>query len=119
MAEAKSILQCSEYINSKNNRLLLQLISPESIPNHFQINYPFKSFEASTASVDIHVSVTTDGGDFQKGGGTGWYLLKANGEKDTWGSRATNQIVRFVRSKNPGATVESVFGVPGQTVNIY
>jgi N-acetylmuramoyl-L-alanine amidase len=72
----------------------------------------------NNSTADIYVSVTTDGGDFQKGGGTSWYLLKANGGKDTWGSRANNQIVRVTRSKNAGAAIESYLGVPGRIVYI-
>ncbi|KAI0118587.1 hypothetical protein F4776DRAFT_666018 [Hypoxylon sp. NC0597] len=74
---------------------------------------------ANNTSVDIYVSVTASGGDYGKGGSESWYTLKANGGSSTWGSRKENQVVSFTRSQNPGATVESVLGVPGKTVPIY
>lgn len=67
---------------------------------------------------DIQVSVTATGGDFAKGGNEGWYTLEGRGGRDTWGSRDSWQVVRFVRSQDPGATVESVLGVPNTTVTI-
>ena len=71
------------------------------------------------SSVDIYVSVGTRNGDWGKGGSEGWYLVKAHRDYATWGSRSENQVVHFVRSKSPGASVESVLGVVGSTVYIY
>ncbi|KIK70164.1 hypothetical protein GYMLUDRAFT_213303 [Collybiopsis luxurians FD-317 M1] len=72
----------------------------------------------NNSSGDIQVSVTATGGDFQKGGSETWYTIKA-GASDTWNYRDQWQIVRFTRSNNAGATVESVIGIPGKTANIY
>lgn len=73
----------------------------------------------NNSTADIYVSVTYDGGDFQKGGSEGWYTLKANGGKDTWNYRASNQIARVARSQTAGTGIESFLAVPGKTVNIY
>ena len=72
----------------------------------------------NNSSVDIHVSVTATGGDFKKGGAEEWFTLKARGGSDSWG-RSEKQVVRFVRSLTPGVLVETILGVPDQTVNIY
>ena len=62
----------------------------------------------------IHVSVTKvdDGGEER------FYSLSAYGGSDTWG-RSNLQTIRFIRSKTPGVLVETILGVPDQTVNIY
>jgi hypothetical protein len=73
----------------------------------------------NNTSEDIHVSVTAVGGDYGLGGDEKWYILKAGGGTDTWGSRSHWQVVRFTRSKTPGAVVESVLGIPDKLVNIY
>ena len=62
----------------------------------------------------IHVSVTTNG----DGGHDDWYIVNADGGSDTW-NRNKNQVVRFTRSLDPGAPVESVLGVPDGVVNIH
>lgn len=62
----------------------------------------------------IYVSVTTvDDGEQES-----FYALSANGGSDTW-SRSNWQTIRFIRSKTPGVLVETILGVPDQTVNIY
>ena len=68
---------------------------------------------------DIYVSVTQTGKDFGKGGSEDWYTLKADGGTDTWGSRNEWQAIRYTKSQDPGAKVETILGVPGKTVIIY
>lgn len=74
---------------------------------------------ANYTNETLSVSVTATGSDFGKGGSENWYSLSPKGGKDTWGSRDTYQLIRFVRSGNPGATAETVLGIPGETANIY
>ncbi|KAG4034373.1 hypothetical protein MFRU_003g03400 [Monilinia fructicola] len=73
----------------------------------------------NNSTADVYVSVTYDGEDFQKGGSEAWTTLKANGGKDTWNYRVSNQIARVARSQNAGTPVESYLVVPGKTVYIY
>ncbi|KAI9650114.1 hypothetical protein NHQ30_000127 [Ciborinia camelliae] len=72
----------------------------------------------NNSTADIYVSVTYDGNDFQKGGSESWYTVKANGGKDSWGYRDSNQIVRVARSQTPGTAVESYLAVPDKTLSI-
>jgi hypothetical protein len=65
-------------------------------------------------SVSLQLAMT-----LVKGGSEDWFTIKANGESDTWGSRNKMQVIRFTRSLTPGVLVETVLGVPGNTVNIY
>lgn len=68
----------------------------------------------NNSSGDIWVSVTAadDQGDEK------WQLLNADGGSSKW-RRNNWQMVKFVRSRTPGATVETVFGLVDTTVNIY
>lgn len=72
----------------------------------------------NNSSTDIFVSVTATGSDFGQGGSEDWFKLQANGGTSTWGDRNEKQVVRFTRSESPGALVETVLGVPDNTVNI-
>ncbi|BCR94928.1 uncharacterized protein AKAW2_11974A [Aspergillus luchuensis] len=73
----------------------------------------------NNSSTDIYVSVQASAEDASNGASDGWYTLKAHGGSDTWNNRAHWRVVFFTRSLTPGALVETVFGVPGETVNIY
>ncbi len=84
----------------------------------FQIDKMGVITVVNNTSADIHVSVTATGGDFGKGGSEAWYTLEANGGRDTWGQRDEMQVVRFARSLDPGAVVESILGIPDSAVFI-
>ncbi|KAJ3562340.1 hypothetical protein NPX13_g8600 [Xylaria arbuscula] len=72
------------------------------------------------STVEIKVRVTAAGSGDDKGyGSENWYSLEANGGTDTWSYREQPQIVFYVKSDSPGSVVSSVFGVPGQTVDLY
>ncbi|KAI0805842.1 hypothetical protein GGR55DRAFT_680643 [Xylaria sp. FL0064] len=73
----------------------------------------------NNTAVDIKVRVTAIGSDFAQGGSEDWFAVKANGGKDTWGSRAQPQVVFFARTYSSGAIVETILAIPGKTVNIY
>jgi hypothetical protein len=73
----------------------------------------------NNTSVTIWVSITATGADTGNGGDENWFTVQPNGGSETWGERSTPQIVRYVKSYNAGAVVESVLGVPGDTVSIY
>jgi hypothetical protein len=84
----------------------------------FQIDKMGVIVIVNNSSENIHVSVTATGGDFGKGGSESWYTLEANGGRDTWGYRSERQVIRFTRSLTPGATVETILGVPNTAVYI-
>lgn len=69
----------------------------------------------NNSSGTIYVSVTALGST----GNENWWPIAASGGQATWTNRSWNQVVRFTRSTNPGARIETVLGIPGQAVNIY
>lgn len=70
------------------------------------------------SSTEISVSVTATGSDFGQGRSEDWFKLEANGGTNTWGDRNEKQLIRFTRSETPGALVETVLGVPDNTVHV-
>ncbi|KAI1456573.1 hypothetical protein F4805DRAFT_458573 [Annulohypoxylon moriforme] len=96
----------------------LCVLESNSISNQYLANNMGITIINNT-SEDINVSVTATGSDFGKGGSEDWFVLRANGGKDTWGSRNQKQVIRFTRSLTPGVLVETILGVPNNTVNIY